>query len=83
VNAALDAEDWHRDPQAEPDYSDIVLISQLHHIAGDVRMWAMPRVHEVPAFKKMASDRLGPNLSLEILDEARQYIDETASWLIN
>ena len=25
VNATLDAEDWHRDPQAEPDYSDLVL----------------------------------------------------------
>jgi HD-like signal output (HDOD) protein len=83
VNAALDAEDWHRDPQPEPDYSDLVLISQLHHIAGDVRMWSMPRIHEVPAFKKMASGRLSAHLSLEILDEAKQYIDETAGWLIN
>ena len=83
VNAALDAEDWHRDPQAKPDYSDLVLISQLHHIAGDVRMWSMPRIHEVPAFRKMASGRLSPHLSLEILDEAKQYIDETANWLIS
>lgn len=83
VNAALDAEDWHRDPQPEPDYSDLVLISQLHQIAGDVRMWSMPRIHEVPAFRKMASGRLSPHLSLEILDEAKQYIDETAGWLIN
>lgn len=83
VNAALDAEDWHRDPAPKPDYSDLVLISQLHQIAGDVRMWSMPRIHEVPAFHKMASGELTPDLSLQILDEAKDYIEETASWLLH
>jgi hypothetical protein len=31
----------------------------------------------------MASGRLSPNLSLAILDEAQDYIDETASWLVH
>lgn len=83
VEAARDAEDWHRDPRPEPDYSDLVLISQLHHISGDARLWSLPRLHEVPAFRKMASGRLSPNLSLVILDEAQDYIDETAGWLIH
>ena len=83
VNAARDAEDWHRDPQPDPDYSDLVLISQLHHIADDKRLWSMPRIHEVPAFRKMASGSLSPSLRLVILDEAKQYIDETAGWLIH
>lgn len=81
VNAALDAEDWHRDPGPEPDYSDLVLIAQLHSFAGNTRMWSMPRIYEVPAFKKMVSGQLTPTLSLEILDEAKQYIDETMGWL--
>lgn len=83
VDAARDAEDWHRDPRPEPDYSDLVLISQLHHVSGDTRLWSMPRLHEVPAFRKMASGRLSPSLSLVILDEAKDYIDETAGWLIH
>jgi len=83
VGAARDAEDWHRDPRPEPDYSDLVLISQLHHVSGDANLWSMPRLHEVPAFRKMASGRLSPNLSLAILDEAQDYIDETASWLVH
>jgi HD-like signal output (HDOD) protein len=83
VGAARDAEDWHRDPRPEPDYSDLVLISQLHHISGDIKLWSMPRIHEVPAFRKMASGRLSPNLSLAILDEAKEYIDETAGWLVH
>lgn len=82
VAAARDAEDWHRDPRPEPDYSDLVLISQLHHISGDAKLWSMPRLHEVPAFRKMASGRLSPNLSLAILDEAKDYIDETVGWLV-
>jgi putative nucleotidyltransferase with HDIG domain len=81
VNAARDAEDWQRDPKPEADYSDLVLISQLHLIADEERLWSMPRLYEVPAFRKMASGRLGPNLSLMVLDEAKQYIDETAGWL--
>lgn len=82
VNAALDAEDWHRDPAPTADYSDLVLISQLHHFASDPRMWSIPRIHEVPGYRKMASGRLSPGLSLEILDEAKQYIEETARWLM-
>jgi putative nucleotidyltransferase with HDIG domain len=83
VNAARDAEDWQRNPKPEADYSDLVLISQLHLIADEERLWSMPRLYEVPAFQKMASGRLGPNLSLMVLDEAKQYIDETAGWLMH
>jgi putative nucleotidyltransferase with HDIG domain len=81
VNAARDAEDWHRDPDPKPDYSDLVLIAQLHSFAGNERMWSMPRIYEVPAFKKMVSGQLSPTLSLSILDDAKQHIDETARWL--
>jgi hypothetical protein len=41
----------------------------------------MPRIYEVPAFKKMVSGQLGPTLSLSILDDAKQHIEETARWL--
>jgi putative nucleotidyltransferase with HDIG domain len=77
VNAARDAEDWHRDPDPAPDYSDMVLIAQLHSFASNERMWSMPRIYEVPAFKKMVSGQLSPTLSLTILDEAKQQIEET------
>jgi len=81
VSAARDAEDWHRDPAPKADYSDLVLIAQLHSFADNERMWSMPRIYEVPAFKKMVSGQLGPTLSLSILDDAKQHIEETARWL--
>jgi putative nucleotidyltransferase with HDIG domain len=81
VNAARDAEDWHRDPDPKPDYADLVLIAQLHSFAGNERMWSMPRIYEVPAFKKMVSGQLSPTLSLSIVDEAKQQIDETTRLL--
>jgi HD-like signal output (HDOD) protein len=76
VIAAREAEDWARDPGPEPDYTDLLIVAQLHAYLGTPRMAELPRIDEVPAFRKLALGTLSPRMSLVLLDEAEQEIEE-------
>jgi len=76
VTAAREAEEWVRDPAPEPDYTDLLVVAQLHAYLGTPRMGELPRIDEVPAFKKLAPGTLSPRMSLVLLDEAEQEIEE-------
>lgn len=80
VTAALEAEDWYRNPGQPADYCDIVLVAQLHSQVG-ARVSGRPRLYEVPAFTKLALGQLTPDLSLRILDEAREEISSVQQLL--
>lgn len=83
VQVALEADDWYRDPGPTPDYCDLVLIAQLHSYVGVRRDPPLPRMDDLPAFNKLALGRLTPNLSLEILHEAKNQIAETQRLLMH
>lgn len=76
VTAARDAEEWTRDPAPEPDYTDLLVVAQLHAFLGTSRMGELPRIDELPAFKKLAPGTLSPRMSLVLLDEAEREIEE-------
>jgi HD-like signal output (HDOD) protein len=76
VTVALEAEDWYRDPTAGPDYCDVVLVAQLHSFFGTPQMAACPPLGEVPAFGKLARGRLDPQMSVNILEEAKDDIQQ-------
>ncbi len=76
VDAAVHAEDWQRDAAPEPDYTDLVIIAQLHAYLRTPRMQELPRIDQVPAFAKLALGELSPRMSLAIVDEAQQEIEE-------
>jgi HD-like signal output (HDOD) protein len=76
VSAALEAENWYRDPESRADYCDVVLIAQLHSFIGSKQMHACPHMDSLPAFKKLAVGKLTPNKCLEILEEAKEDIQE-------
>lgn len=90
IITAHEADDWYRDNQAEPDYCDIVLLSQLHTFIGKGREKlnllignrALPPLTQLPAFKKLCLEDCGPEESLAILSEANQQIHETAHLLM-
>lgn len=81
ITTARDAENWYRDPGPKADYCDIVLIAQLHSFVGAAQSQALPRIDEVPAFSKLALGKLSPKFSLEILDEAKDRINEARKLL--
>ena len=74
VMAAEEAENWMRDKAPEPDYADILLVAQLHAYLGSPRMQELPRIDEIPAFRKLPLGELSPKMSLMIVEEAAQEI---------
>ncbi len=69
------AEDWYRDSGTQATYSDIVMIAQLHSFFGKVDIKKMPKMDELPAYKKLVSGNLDANLSINILDQVMDEIE--------
>lgn len=75
------AEDWYHDSGAQPTYADIVMVSQLHSFIGKIDIKKMPRMDELPAYKKLAAGNLDVDLSLNILDQVRDEIEHIRQML--
>lgn len=70
-----------RSPSTAPDYSDLVIISQLHSFIGTDEMGKVPAIDQVPAFERLKLSQLTPKMSLKILDEAKEEIAEARALL--
>lgn len=75
IITAEECDDWRRDSGPKPDYADIVLVAQLHTFMVGNGTRALPRPEEVPAFRKIAGDHMGPKLSLWLIGKARQRLE--------
>ncbi|BCX89222.1 hypothetical protein MIN45_P1592 [Methylomarinovum tepidoasis] len=71
---ARKAEDWFHDEGPEPDYLDIVLVSQLHSFIGSPQIRQLPRIDTVPAYRKLLAGRLDADTSMNVLETAREEI---------
>lgn len=69
------SENWFRKNQEPVDYSDIVMIAQLHSFIGKVDIKRLPKIEQLPVYKKIAS-HLDVDDSLSILDAARDEINQ-------
>lgn len=76
IDAAAECDQWFRDAGEKPDYCDLVIISQLHSYVRKPGIKNKPAMNTVPAFSKLALGKLSPSLSLEILHEAEDQIEE-------
>lgn len=77
LDVAAGSEDWTRNPGPQPDYCDVVLVAHLHSYFGTAKMTGLPGLGEVPAFGKLANGSLTPEVSMLVLDEAKEMIHET------
>ncbi|MFO7603660.1 MAG: HDOD domain-containing protein [Gammaproteobacteria bacterium] len=77
------AEDWQRQHGGRFDYSDVVILAQLHSFFGAPDAQALPRLAEVPAFQRHGLYQLGPDASLELIDEADEEISSIVRMLNN
>jgi HD-like signal output (HDOD) protein len=75
VQAALHAEHWLRDHKGPPDFSDIVIAAQIHAYVGLKNGYNLPPLYMIPAHHKLALEKLGPEFSFAILEEAREEIE--------
>ena len=80
-DVVINAENWYRDSGEEADYVDIVMISQLHSFIGKVDIKKMPKIDQLPAYKKLAYGQLDADTSISILDAAKDEIENIRQML--
>jgi HD-like signal output (HDOD) protein len=73
-DVVINAENWFRNDNNPPSYSDIVMISQLHSFIGKIDIKKIPKIDSLPAYKKLAG-HLDANDSINILDTAKDDIE--------
>ena len=80
-DVVIHAENWYRDTKPEPDYTDIVMIAQLHSYIGKVDIKKMPKLDTLPAYKKLVAGNLDMDTSINILDLAKDEIEQIQQML--
>ncbi len=81
VEVARGCEDWARCPTTRADLCDLILVATLHGYIGKRKQPAPPRMDQVPAYQKLALGKLTPELTLQILVEAKDQIEQARSLL--
>ncbi len=81
VEVARSRGDWWRNPRAEAELADLVLVAQLHSAVGGDEMERLPLINEIPAFLKLPLGKVGPNASIEFLREAESEIADVMRML--
>jgi len=76
VSAARSAENWfYTDPRAVS-FTDLLIVAQVHErmLAGQVG--ELPALDKITAIQRVLGEQASPETSLEILQEAREQIEE-------
>jgi len=60
---------------------DLVQVAHLHALVRHGDLARLPRIDEMPAFRKLALGNLSPQLSLRVLDESGVQVQELRSLL--
>ncbi len=82
ITTAREAQNWLRQPGEKPDYCDIIIVAQLHALNGHNAITKdIPHLNEVPAFTKLALGQLTPELSVKVLEQAKEQVEETMNLL--
>lgn len=79
----LEAENWFRNSSTEPDYTDLVIVSQLHSFVGEIGIHRYPRMDSLPAYNKLVTGKLDADLSMNILEIAKDEIWQIQKMLIS
>ncbi len=69
------SDDWYQNSSEELNLTDIVVLSRLHSKIGHQGMPELPAITSVPAARKLKNFSLSPELSLNILSEAKQQFN--------
>ncbi len=81
VVVARESGDWWRDNNAKPELVDLVLVAQLISYIGRPGIVNVPPLVRLPAFRKIAGDKLDHSATLELVHEADEQIREIQSLL--
>ena len=71
---------WHTNTTEDLNLTDIVLLAKYHNLLSSTDNTELPLISTLSAFKKLGNQLLTPELSLQILHDAKQQIAETMSF---
>ena len=74
ANIPFHYDDWFYDTGNRLTLSDIVILARFHSLIGIKNITEMPLLATLPAFQKLGENALTPDLSLQLLDDAKQQI---------
>jgi HD-like signal output (HDOD) protein len=70
----LQSSDWFANPGEKLGLSDIVLLAKYHYFLSTPGGAELPLIDTLPAYKKLGDQPLTPEMSLQILHDAKQQI---------
>lgn len=76
ITAVSGANDWFRDGGLKADYCDLVQLAQLYSFIDTPHMATHPTLDQVTAYLRVPIGRLGPRMTVKVLEEARADIAE-------
>ncbi|OHX37378.1 cyclic nucleotide-binding protein [Methylomonas sp. LWB] len=71
---------WYYDAGEGLQLHDIVLLAKFHSQLGGIRMHKLPPLNTLPAFHKLDDCALTPDMSLQVLQDAKQQIAEALAF---
>lgn len=81
VDAATHCNHWGFRHPGEADYTDITLVAQWHAMIGGEHHRPVPRLADIPAFRKLGLDTASAELSQQIVETANNAIERTEALL--
>ena len=81
IAGARDAEHWTRNRIGEADYTDLLVVAQVHELLRKQKLATLPPMEKITAMKRVLGEDATPEKSLEVLHEAKVQIDEMRSML--
>lgn len=76
ITAVAGASDWFRDGSMKADYCDVIQLAQLYSFIDTPDMANHPTIDQIPAYLRVPIGRLGPRMTVKVLEEARSDIAE-------
>lgn len=81
VAGARDAENWLRQHPGKADFTDLLIVAQVHERLRKHQLDGLPELERISALNRVLGDDLTPERSLEIMHEAKTQADEMRSVL--
>ena len=79
--AVRDAESWMREHDGVADFTDLLIVAQVHERLRRKETDGLPRIEDIPAFAKVLGQDASPHKSLVILHQAEIMVDQMRSVL--
>ena len=76
----LASSDWYSNTSGQLSLTDIVILAKYHYLLGAGDSKKLPMIDHLPAYRKLGNQPLTPEMSLQILHDAKQQVSDAMSF---